>query len=116
MSLLQPEILLWGLPLALIPLVIHLLNRLRYRTVQWAAMGFLLHATRLSTRHARLRQFLILLFRILALLFLAAALARRPLGAGMPAGGAGLGSRVGAPSPSEPDAVGADSRQSIGPA
>ena len=90
MSLLQPEILLWGLPLALIPLVIHLLNRLRYRTVQWAAMGFLLHATRLSTRHARLRQFLILLFRILALLFLAAALAR-PLLGGM------LGSLFGGP-------------------
>ena len=80
MSLLQPEILLWGLPLALIPLVIHLLNRLRYRTVPWAAMGFLLHATRASTRHARLRQLLILIFRILALLFLAAALARPLLG------------------------------------
>jgi hypothetical protein len=90
LSLLQPEILLWGLPLALIPLVIHLLNRLRYRTVPWGAMGFLLHATRVSTSHARLRQFLILMFRILALLFLAAALAR-PLLGGM------LGSLFGGP-------------------
>ena len=40
--------LLWWLPLALLPLVIHLLNRLRRKSVEWGAMQFLLtsHAAR----------------------------------------------------------------------
>ncbi|MCK5844092.1 MAG: BatA domain-containing protein, partial [Victivallales bacterium] len=43
MTFLQP-LLLWGLPLLAIPLIIHLMNRLRYRSVKWAAMIFLLKA------------------------------------------------------------------------
>ena len=80
MTFLQPFILL-GLPLVLVPVIIHLLNRLRHRPKPWAAMRFLLSATRSSTSHSKLRQFLILLFRVLAvgmlLLFLA-----RPLAGG----------------------------------
>jgi hypothetical protein len=59
---------LWILPAALLPVVIHLLNRLRYRTVRWGAMMFLVRAARASTRHARLRHYLILAARTLALL------------------------------------------------
>lgn len=77
---LQPLILLWGLPLVLIPVVIHFLNRLRYRTVAWAAMQFLLSATRSSSRYARLRQWLLLALRMLALLALVVALARPHVG------------------------------------
>lgn len=80
MTFLQPFILL-GLPLILLPVVIHLLNRLRHRPQPWAAMRFLLTATRSSTGHAKLRQFLILLFRVLALLTLLLFLAR-PLAGG----------------------------------
>ncbi|MBP6785194.1 MAG: BatA domain-containing protein, partial [Verrucomicrobiales bacterium] len=36
MSFLQP-ILLVGLPLALLPVIIHLINQHRHRTVRWAA-------------------------------------------------------------------------------
>ena len=47
MTFLQPFIML-GLPLVLVPVIIHLLNRLRHRPKPWAAMRFLLSATRSS--------------------------------------------------------------------
>lgn len=75
MTFLQPLI-LWALPLALVPLIIHLLNRMRYRSVNWAAMMFLLRQNRSSTRYARLRQWLILACRILAVAALVLAVAR----------------------------------------
>lgn len=80
MTFLEP-LLLWGLPLALLPVIIHLFNRLRHRSIDWGAMMFLLSATRKSTRYARLRQWLILLFRVLALVGLILAVAR-PLAGG----------------------------------
>ncbi|MEO6034704.1 MAG: BatA domain-containing protein, partial [Verrucomicrobiota bacterium] len=79
-TFLQPFI-LWGLPLILLPVIIHLINRMRHRRQPWAAMRFLLSATRASTSHAKLRQFLILLFRTLAVLALLLFLAR-PLAGG----------------------------------
>src|SRR5271170_7218070 len=80
MTFLQPFILL-GLPLVLVPVIIHLLNRLRHRPKPWAAMRFLLSATRSATSHAKLRQFLILLCRVLAVAMLVLFLAR-PLAGG----------------------------------
>jgi hypothetical protein len=80
MTFLEP-LLLWGLPLALLPVIIHLFNRLRHRSIDWGAMMFLLSATRKSTRYARLRQWLILLLRVLALVGLVLAVAR-PLAGG----------------------------------
>src|ERR1700722_15809103 len=80
MTFLQPFVLL-GLPLVLVPVIIHLLNRLRHRPKPWAAMRFLLSATRSSTSHTKLRQFLILLFRVLAVAMLLIFLAR-PLAGG----------------------------------
>jgi hypothetical protein len=72
---------LWGLPLISIPVIIHFINRMRYRSIPWAAMMFLLSATRHSTRYARLRQILILCCRVLAVLTLILALSR-PLAGG----------------------------------
>jgi len=80
MTFLQP-MLLWGLPLVILPIIIHLLNRLRHRSHQWAAMKFLLAATRNSVSNTRLRQLLILLFRMLAVAALFLFLAR-PLAGG----------------------------------
>jgi hypothetical protein len=57
------------------------MNRIRYRTVSWAAIMFLVKASHNSTSMARLRQFLILLFRTLSVLVLLLALAR-PLAGG----------------------------------
>jgi len=45
---------------ASIPIVIHLLNRRRFRIVQWAAMRFLLAAQKKNTRRMRLEQLLLL--------------------------------------------------------
>ena len=75
MTFLQP-ILLYALPLILLPVLIHLLNRLRHRTQQWGAMRFLVAASRSSVNRARLKQFLILLCRTLAVLMLILFLAR----------------------------------------
>ncbi len=80
MSFLQP-ILLIGLPLAFLPIIIHLINQHRHRTVSWAAMMFLLDAKKLTKGIARLRQILILSLRVLAVLFLLFA-ASRPLAGG----------------------------------
>lgn len=80
MSFLQP-ILLIGLPLALLPVLIHLINQHRHRTVPWAAMMFLLDAKKMTKGLARLRQILILAMRVLAVAALVFA-ASRPLAGG----------------------------------
>ena len=69
MTFLQPFI-LWGLPLVMLPVIIHLINRMRHRPRQWAAMQFLLAATRSSTSHSKIKNWLILAMRILAVLLL----------------------------------------------
>ncbi len=89
MSFLQPWM-LWALPAFLLPLVIHLLNRLRYKTVPWAAMMFLFKANKAATRRAKIRQYLLLVSRMLLLLFFLWAMARPLTGGwiGAAAGGA----------------------------
>jgi hypothetical protein len=66
MSFLQPWLLV-ALPLAALPVIIHLINQRRFHTIDWAAMRFLLEANRMSRGYARIRQWLILLFRTLAI-------------------------------------------------
>jgi len=89
MSFLQPTLLLAFLPLAALPIVIHLINQRRYQTTRWAAMMFLLAANRMSRGYARLRQWLILAFRVLAIAGLALAVGRPLTGGwlGQAAGG-----------------------------
>ena len=58
-----------------IPIIIHLLNRRRYRIVTWAAMRFLLAAQRKNTRRMRLEQLLLLVVRTALVLFLVLAMA-----------------------------------------
>ncbi len=76
MSFLQPTLLLAALPLISLPIIIHLINQRRYQTVQWGAMMFLLAANRMSSGYARVRQYLILAARVLALAALALVLGR----------------------------------------
>lgn len=61
-------------------MIIHLLNRRRFRTVKWAAMQFLLKATRESRGKKRLKQLLILACRTLAIAALIVAIARPLVG------------------------------------
>lgn len=80
MSFLQPWMLL-ALPLVALPVIIHLINQRRFQTMPWAAMMFLLAANRMSRGYARLRQWLILLFRMLAIAGLLFVISR-PLASG----------------------------------
>ena len=75
MNFLQP-LALFGLLLAFAPIIIHLLNLLRHRTQAWATTRFLLQARKSSSRVSKLKRWLTLLFRMLALAALALMLAR----------------------------------------
>jgi len=81
MSFLQPWLLL-ALPLILIPIIIHLVNQWRYQTKPWAAMIFLLAAKSMHRGMAKLRQWLILAMRVLAVTGLIIAISR-PLTSGI---------------------------------
>ncbi|MDG2221685.1 MAG: BatA domain-containing protein [Rubripirellula sp.] len=81
MSFLQPAM-LFALPAIALPIIIHLINQRRFQTVNWAAMQFLLTATKMSRGYARLRQWLILAARTLAVAGLLFAVAR-PLSSGL---------------------------------
>lgn len=61
---------------ALGPIIIHLLNRRRFRVVQWAAMDFLKHALQRNRRILRLRDIILLVLRCLVVLCIGMALAR----------------------------------------
>jgi hypothetical protein len=88
MSFLQPVFLV-ALPLVALPILIHLINQWRYQTVRWGAMMFLLAANRMSRGYARLRQWLIMTARMLAILGLVLAVSRPLTGGwlGVVAGG-----------------------------
>ena len=63
----QFSTLLWiGLPLALLPVLIHLINVVRHRRVQWAAMEFLLASQRKNRTWVLLKELLLLLVRMVA--------------------------------------------------
>ncbi len=89
MSFLQPLLLL-GLPLAALPVIIHLIHLYRRRRVKWAAMMFLYAAQRMNKGLSRLRQVAILTLRVLALLTIILMVAR-------PLAGGWLGLTGGAP-------------------
>src|SRR5262245_52465605 len=57
-----------------VPIIIHLLNRRRFKIVTWAAMRFLLAAERKNTRRMRLEQILLLVMRCALVLLLALAM------------------------------------------
>ncbi|MFQ5429263.1 MAG: BatA domain-containing protein [Phycisphaerae bacterium] len=62
--------------LALLPVLIHLINRRRYRREPWAAMMFLLKAHRRSRRRIRLQHWLLLALRTLVILAVGLSIAR----------------------------------------
>jgi len=82
--------LLWTLLAALLPLLIHLLNRHRTRRQPFAAMEFLLRVQRQSRRRLLLRQLLLLLLRTVVIAALALAAAGPRLVAGRQAPRSGL--------------------------
>jgi len=81
-------LMLLGAAAASAPIIIHLLNRRRFKVVNWAAMEFLLASSRKNFRRVRLQEIILLVLRTLVLLLVALALARPFLaGAGGVLGG-----------------------------
>ncbi|HMP80868.1 MAG TPA: BatA domain-containing protein, partial [Pirellulaceae bacterium] len=74
--LLNPGMLLAGGAAASIPIIIHLLNKRRYRIVQWAAMDFLLEDDKKNRRRVRIENLILLALRCLAMFLLGMMLAR----------------------------------------
>ncbi|HTI49874.1 MAG TPA: BatA domain-containing protein, partial [Planctomycetaceae bacterium] len=68
--------LLWGLALGSAPIIIHLLNRRKFKETEWAAMRFLLAAVRKNARRLRIEQLILLAVRTLLLLLVVLALAQ----------------------------------------
>ncbi|NQT20969.1 MAG: BatA domain-containing protein [Planctomycetes bacterium] len=81
MSFVHPEF-LYLAPLVALPILIHLLNRIRYRRVRWAAIEFLLKSERRAVRRARLRQLILMALRTLLLVGALGSLLQPILGGG----------------------------------
>ncbi len=71
-------LLLWGLFFVSIPMVIHLINLLRHRPVEWGAMEFLLTAYKKHRTRVRMKEMLLLLMRM-ALIALIALMLAEPM-------------------------------------
>jgi Aerotolerance regulator N-terminal len=75
LTLLSP-LLIWGTLLGAIPIIIHLLNRRRFRRVEWAPMYYLRLTIQRNRRRIQFEQLLLLLLRIALLVLLFFYLAR----------------------------------------
>jgi hypothetical protein len=75
---LNPSI-LFALSASIIPLIIHLLNKRKFKEIQFSTIHFLKEMVRKEMRRLRLRQWLLLLIRTLIILFLVLAFARPTL-------------------------------------
>src|SRR6266849_1762245 len=64
-----------GIGAVSIPVIIHLINRKRYKIVPWAAMRFLLAAQKQTRKRMRIEQLLLLLVRMLILALIIFAMA-----------------------------------------
>jgi hypothetical protein len=82
----NPALFLLGAAAVSIPIIIHLLNKRKFRVVDWAAMEFLLDADKKNRRRIRLENLILLLLRCLAVLLLAFLLGRPFIPTSMAAG------------------------------
>jgi hypothetical protein len=73
---LAPSLAIAGAVLIASPIIIHLLNKRKFKIVDWAAMDFLLDADKRNRRRVRLENFLLLLLRCLAIFLLGMLLAQ----------------------------------------
>ena len=86
--------LLWFAALGAVPIIIHMLNKRRYRPVVWAAMEFLMSAIQKNARRLQLRDIILMLIRTLAVICLALALARPTVNAKSFVGGTKTGAVI----------------------
>src|SRR5437667_11010002 len=67
-SFLNPGYLLAGTALISLPIIIHLINRMRFKRVRWAAMEFLLKSQKRNRRRLTIEQLILLALRCLLVL------------------------------------------------
>jgi hypothetical protein len=72
----NPLMLGWGMFAVSLPIIIHLLNKRRFKIVDWAAMEFLLEADKKNRRRVKLENLILLLLRCLAMFLIGLLLAR----------------------------------------
>ena len=72
----NPSLLIAGSLAMAAPILIHLLNKRKFKVVDWAAMDFLFAADKKNRRRIQLENFILLLLRCLALLLLGLMLAK----------------------------------------
>ena len=72
----NPFAMVFGVLLISSPIIIHLINRMKYRRVRWAAMEFLLRSQKRARRKLIIEQLILLLLRILLMLLVGLLLAR----------------------------------------
>jgi hypothetical protein len=65
-----------GIAATSLPILIHLLNRRKYREMRWAAMRFLIAALRKNQRRVKVEQWLLLAIRTLVILLVVSAMAK----------------------------------------
>lgn len=87
----NPALAAAGAALVSLPILIHLLNKRRFKTIDWAAMDFLLEADKKNNRRVRIENLILLLLRCLAVLLIALLVGRPFLPAGVTGG---LGEKV----------------------
>src|SRR3954453_13608701 len=68
------------------PILIHLINRMRFKRIRWAAMEFLLKSQKRNRRKLIIEQLILLLLRILLVLLAAFLVARFVYGSGVSRG------------------------------
>lgn len=81
MHFISPLLFWAGLGAVSAPILIHLLNRQKYKRIRWAAMEFLLLAFKRTRRRMQIEHLIILILRCLTMLMLGMVLAQPLLGA-----------------------------------
>lgn len=82
----HPWYMAFGGLLISVPIIIHLINRMRFKRIRWAAMEFLLKAQKKNQRRMIIEQLILLLLRILLVLLVGFLVARFLYGGNAPRG------------------------------
>src|SRR2546430_7412045 len=75
-TFLNPAYLFVGLALISVPIIIHLINRMRFRRVRWAAMEFLLKSQKRNRKRLIIEQLILLALRCFLVVLAGLLLAR----------------------------------------
>src|ERR1043165_6830267 len=73
---LNPGFLFIGIALISVPIIIHLINRMRFKRIRWAAMEFLLKAQKRTRRRLTIEQLILLALRCLLIALVGLLVAR----------------------------------------